>query len=51
MKNYEISHELLEAILKYLHGRPYNEVYQGIQGLQGLKEIKKEDSKEEKASA
>ena len=42
MKNYKINEETLQGILSYLAGRPYAEVFQGIQALQSLDEIKEE---------
>lgn len=45
---YIIDEEVLRGILSYLVGRPYQEVFQGIQALQQLKELKvtEEENKE-----
>ena len=42
MKKYEISEELIRALLAYLLERPYKEVAEGVAALQRLKEIKNE---------
>ncbi len=42
MKTYEISEEVLKALLAYLYDRPFKEVAQGIAALSQLKEIKRE---------
>ena len=36
MKFYEISEEVLNALIAYLSGRPYNEVHQGMNSLHSL---------------
>ena len=36
MKRFVISEDLLAANVRYLHGRPFGEVYVLIQALQGL---------------
>jgi hypothetical protein len=47
MKQFIISEETLKAILTYLAGRPYQEVFQGIQALQQLNEAKATTEKDE----
>jgi hypothetical protein len=44
---YIIDEETLKAILTYLAGRPYQEVFQGIQALQQLKKLEITEEKEE----
>lgn len=39
MKQYIITQDVIEAFLKYLSGKPYNEVHEGIKALTELKEI------------
>lgn len=47
MKKYIIDEEILRGILSYLVGRPYQEVFQGIQALQQLKELEVTEEKDE----
>lgn len=47
MKTYEVSEEIIKAILAYLYEKPYKEVYLGIQALESLKEIKSNQSSSE----
>lgn len=44
MKKYEITQEQLDSVLKYLYGRPFAEVYQGINVLSTIPEIKAVES-------
>lgn len=37
--DYIISADIVNAILKYLGGKPYVEVFEGIQALQNLKKL------------
>jgi len=37
---YEISEELVKALLNYLAAKPYAEVHQAVQALQELKKVK-----------
>lgn len=46
MKTYEISENLLVAVLNYLGKQPYNEVDALIKGIQQVKPITKEEIKE-----
>lgn len=39
MKQYIITQDIVDAFLKYLSGKPYNEVAEGIKALNELKEI------------
>lgn len=47
MKRFIIDEETLKAILGYLAGRPYQEVFQGIQALQQLKELEVTEKQDE----
>lgn len=38
MKNFIISEQLAQAVLNYLAGQPYAQVFQMIQAIQGLQE-------------
>lgn len=40
MKKYEINQEQVDGLLKYLYGRPFIEVVQGVNLLNGLPEVK-----------
>jgi len=42
MKKFEINENLAQAILNYLAGQPYGEVFTLIKGLQGIKDIVEE---------
>lgn len=50
MKNYIIREDLAQAVLNYLAGRPYQEVFPLVAGLQGLKEASEEKAEKNLAS-
>ena len=39
MKQFIIDEEIVRGLLTYLAGRPYQEVFQGIEALQKLKQL------------
>ena len=48
MKEFKVSEELATAVLNYLAGRPYVEVFQLVNALQKLEEIKQAETADDK---